>query len=159
MTVDAPGTPPAEVDISQDLISRLVALQFPDLARLPVEIVGEGWDNVMARIGDELAARVPRHAVGAKLLAREQRWLPELAPRLPLPIPAPIHIGKSSEDYPFTWSIVQWFEGECADLSPPDGSEAGACADLLCAVHKPAPMKVPKNTVRDRRLDDNKQDT
>ena len=118
MSVEAPGKPPAETEISEGLIKNLIASQFPKLANLPVNIIGEGWDNVMARIDDELAARMPRHTVGEKLLKREQRWLPELAPRLPLPVPEPIHIGTPEHGYPFTWNVVRWIEGECAtDLS------------------------------------------
>jgi aminoglycoside phosphotransferase (APT) family kinase protein len=43
----------------------------------------------MCRVGDELVARMPRRELAARILLHEQRWLPVLAPRLPLPIPAP----------------------------------------------------------------------
>ena len=159
MTVEAPGTPPAEVDISTELIAELVASQFPDLANEPVRIVGEGWDNVMARIGDDLAARIPRHAVGETLLKREQRWLPQLAPSLPLPVPAPVHIGSPDLGYPFAWSIVPWFDGECADLAPPRSSEAGVFANFVKAVHVPAPPDAPDNRMRDGPLHTKRVDT
>ena len=159
MTVEAPGTPPAEVDISEGLIARLISAQFPSLAQMPVRIVGEGWDNVMARIGDKLAARLPRHTVGEELLKREQTWLPLLAPNLPLPVPAPVHIGAPEFGYPFTWSIVPWFEGECADLSPPLASEAETFAKFVRAVHVPAPSNAPQNSVRDCPLSGKQADT
>ena len=159
MTVEAPGTPPAEVDISAELIARLIGAQFPDLADKPVRIVGEGWDNVMARIGPDLAARVPRHAVGEKLLKREQIWLPQLAPKLPLPVPAPVHIGAPDFGYPFTWSIVPWIDGECADLAPPLPSEAEVFADFVKAVHVPAPPDAPENSMRDCPLRGKQADT
>ena len=149
MSVEAPGKPPAETEISEGLIKNLIASQFPKLANLPVNIIGEGWDNVMARIDDELAARMPRHTVGEKLLKREQRWLPELAPRLPLPVPEPIHIGTPEHGYPFTWNVVRWIEGECADLSPPLSSEVETFVAFTKAVHVPAPHDAPKNSARD----------
>ena len=159
MTAEAPRTPPAETEITEALIAGLVADQFPSLAGLPITIVGEGWDNVMARIGETLAARMPRHTVGEKLLKREQEWLPILAPALPLPVPAPVHIGRPSASYPFTWNIVRWVEGECADLVPPLASEAQVFAQFLKAVHTPAPPNAPQNSARDCPLRGKQADT
>ena len=47
----------------------------------------EGWDNVIYRLGDELTVRLPRRTMAAELVEHEQRWLPDLAPRLPAPDP------------------------------------------------------------------------
>lgn len=149
MTIDAPRTPPAEARISEASITRLIAQQFSELAHLPVTIVGEGWDNVMARVGDKLAARMPRHKVGETLLKREQRWLPTLAPRLPLPVPSPVHIGTPDGSYPFTWSVVEWIDGECADTSPPVPGQGSVFSEFLLALHHAAPDAAPKNGARD----------
>ena len=67
--------------------------QEPDLSHLSVRLMAHGWDNVMYRLGDELAVRLPRRAVAAGLIVHEQRWLPVVAPRLPLPVPAPVRAG------------------------------------------------------------------
>jgi aminoglycoside phosphotransferase (APT) family kinase protein len=45
---------------------------------------------------------------------KEQRWLPRLAPHLPLPIPAPLALGRPGEGYPWHWSVYRWHEGEIA---------------------------------------------
>lgn len=45
---------------------------------------------------------------------KEQRWLPILAPHLPLSIPVPLAMGKPTADYPWHWSIYRWLEGEAA---------------------------------------------
>src|SRR4029079_7713817 len=84
--------PAAEVEVSADLV-RLLADQHPDLARLPVEVLANGWDTELYRVGDELVARLPRRALGAQIITDEQRWLPGLAPGLPLPIPYPERTG------------------------------------------------------------------
>ena len=99
------ATPAAEVDIDAALVRGLLAAQRPDLADLPVRVVANGWDNAIARVGDEWMARLPRRAASAGLLAHEQRWLPELAPLLPLPVPVPEFVGAPSDDYPWTWSV------------------------------------------------------
>jgi aminoglycoside phosphotransferase (APT) family kinase protein len=80
--------PAAEFEVTADLVRRLLAAQHPDLAGLPVEPLASGWDNVLFRLGDDLVARLPRRTLGAAILVNEQRWLPVLAPRLPLPVPA-----------------------------------------------------------------------
>src|SRR6516165_7996480 len=123
--------PAAEVDVSAGLVRRLLAGQHPDLAGEPVEFLANGWDNVMFRVGEELVARLPRRALGAQILAHEQRWLPLLAPRLPLPIPYPERIGHPAHGYPWAWSIVPYLPGEPAataaglDLPAAAGAVAG----------------------------------
>ncbi len=90
MTAPAPqpGTPPAEVEVDAALVRRLVAAQHPDLADLPVVEAASGWDNLMFRLGETLAVRLPRRRVAVALLETEQAWLPRLAPHLPLATPA-----------------------------------------------------------------------
>jgi hypothetical protein len=45
-----------------------------------------GWDDMIFRLGDELAFRPPGRAAAAALLGHEQAVLPRLAPRLPLAV-------------------------------------------------------------------------
>jgi len=142
------GSPAAEVEITEPLVRALLKAQHPDLAHLPIEMAGEGWDNVMLRLGDAMALRMPRRAAADELLRNEQRWLPELAPHLPLPVPVPIRAGEPGEGYPFAWSVLEWIEGETADLAPPDPSEAPVLAQFLKAVHHPAPEEAPPNGIR-----------
>jgi aminoglycoside phosphotransferase (APT) family kinase protein len=102
-----------EVDIDPALVRRLVATQFPDWAGLPVEPVRFfGTDNAIYRLGDELAVRLPRRDKNVETLAKELRWLPELAPRLPVPIPAPVAVGEPGAGYPFLWAVYRWVDGE-----------------------------------------------
>ena len=144
----SPGRPPAELLVDAALARGLVAAQHADLGDLPVTPAAEGWDNAMFRLGDQLALRLPRREIGARLIVNEQRWLPVLAPRLPLAVPAPLRIGVPQADYPWPWSIVPWLEGETADLAPPDGSEGPALAACFRALHVPAPPEAPVNAYR-----------
>jgi len=78
-----------KADITPALVSRLLAAQFPHWAHLPVAPVElDGWDNTTFRIGAELAVRLPSADVYVPQVEKEHRWLPILAPQLPLPIPA-----------------------------------------------------------------------
>lgn len=142
--------PSAEVLIDEALVRRLLADQLPDLADRPVRLIGDGWDNVIHRLGDDLVIRIPRRAAAAQLIHNEQRCLALLAPRLPLPVPVPIHAGRPTEYFGWPWSISRWFEGRPASVDPPSDLLAAAqtLADFVTALHTPAPADAPVNPVR-----------
>ncbi|MCU1398454.1 MAG: aminoglycoside phosphotransferase family protein [Acidimicrobiales bacterium] len=144
------GHPPAEIAIDEVLVRGLLAEQFPEHASGSLELVGEGWDNVIYRLDRQFSIRLPRREVAAQLIRNEQRCLTLLAPRLPLPVPVPIHAGRPGAGYPWPWSICQWFDGERASASPPaDLHEAAeTLAAFVNALHVPAPDDAPVNAVR-----------
>ncbi|HEY3051755.1 MAG TPA: phosphotransferase, partial [Gaiellaceae bacterium] len=83
-----------EIDIDADLVGRLVAEQFPEWAALPlVQVRPYGTDNALYRLGDDLVVRLPRRERTAVTLKKERRWLPKLAPHLPLAVPVPLADG------------------------------------------------------------------
>jgi aminoglycoside phosphotransferase (APT) family kinase protein len=141
--------PAAEVAISTFLLRRLLVEQHPDLARLRLVRLAEGWDNVVIRIGKDLLARLPRRALGAKLIEHEQRWLPLLAPRLPLPVPAPIRIGEPGPGYPWRWSITRFLPGRpLHDFRLPPGA-AAALGGFFRTLHaEPLAADAPANPFR-----------
>src|SRR5205807_1749351 len=119
-------------------------------AHLPLIEIGEGWDNKLFRLGDDLAVRLPRRATSAALIEQEHRWLPLLSGRLPLPVPVPLRVGHSGCGFPWSWSVVPWFSGHSALLAPPEDLAATAVAlgRFLCALHQPAPADAPHNPWR-----------
>ncbi|MFI7591398.1 aminoglycoside phosphotransferase family protein [Micromonospora sp. NPDC049359] len=142
--------PAAEIPVSVELVRGLLDQQHPDLADLPIEILANGWDNLVCRLGAELLVRLPRRAVAAELIAHEQRWLPELAGRLPLPVPAPVRVGQPTTRYPWSWSVVPFFPGRIVALSAPGdpGAAAATLGAFLDALHMPAPPEAPVNPMR-----------
>jgi aminoglycoside phosphotransferase (APT) family kinase protein len=144
------STPPAEVDVDADLVRRLLTDQHPDLADLPLRAAVSGWDNVVHRLGDRLAMRTPRRQAAAALVRHEQRWLPGLAPGLPVRVPVPVRTGTPTTYYPWHWSVVPWFAGVSALTLPRERRDAlaPALADFLLALHRPAPSGAPHNPVR-----------
>ncbi|GMA31428.1 aminoglycoside phosphotransferase family protein [Litorihabitans aurantiacus] len=142
--------PGADVVIDLDLVRLLLREQHPDLAELPLAPSVDGWDNVTVRLGDELAVRLPRRAVAVALLGHEQRWLPEIAPLLPVAVPVPVRTGTPSAAFERPWSVVPWIDGERA-ADAPRASRTAWAADLataLAALHVPAPAGAPHNPVR-----------
>jgi aminoglycoside phosphotransferase (APT) family kinase protein len=142
--------PAAEVDVSLELVSRLLAAQHPDLAHLPLEVMANGWDNLICRLGGELAVRLPRRAMAAGLIVHEQRWLPVVAQRLPLPVPVPVRTGRPAPSYPWPWSIAAFLPGRVAAEDPPaDLADAAvSLGRFLGALHVPAPPDAPVNIHR-----------
>jgi len=143
------AAPDAEVTLTVGDVDGLLASQFPHL-RDRLEPFANGWDNEVFRLGDRLAVRLPRRLAAAELIEHEQRWLPELAARLPVPIPAPVAVGAPEGDYPWRWSVVPWFDGiRMLDLAPVERDAfADELADVLLALHRPAPADAPFNPVR-----------
>jgi aminoglycoside phosphotransferase (APT) family kinase protein len=146
----AQNMPAAEIEITEDLVRSLLLDQHPDLADEPLALVANGWDNVIYRLGDELVVRLPRRQLGADLVEHEHRWLPELVARLPIPIAAPVRTGQPSADYPWTWSICPWFDGDvAADVTLADPVvEARRLGEFVAAFHTDAPADAPDNPFR-----------
>jgi len=144
------GKPRAEVEITPSLVARLLAEQHPDLAGHALGVIEQGWDNAVVRVGSSWAVRIPRRAIGALLARQEQRWLPILAPRLPVSVPVPIRLGRPSATFPWPWSVVPWFDGEPAARRPVQDRTgwAGQLADLVTTLHSPAPSQAPANPYR-----------
>jgi aminoglycoside phosphotransferase (APT) family kinase protein len=107
------------IDIDAPLVARLISKQFPRWADLCLTRVhSAGTDNVLFRLGDELVVRLPRVAYAADDVDKEQRWLPRLAPLLPLAIPVPLGRGVPDEGFPYPWSVYRWLDGDNAVNEP-----------------------------------------
>lgn len=139
-------------DVTDAMVRALLVEQHPDLAALGLERLDEGWDNVIFRLGPDLAVRLPRRGMGARLIESEQRWLGELVRGLPgdLATPVPVRVGGPGMGYPWRWSITPWLPGEVLARStiidPVDaGERLGA---FLAAFHRPAPDDAPPNPYR-----------
>jgi aminoglycoside phosphotransferase (APT) family kinase protein len=95
------------------LVQRLLAAQFPEWAALPIERVpSSGTDNALYRLGDDMVVRLPRIDWAAKDVETDARWLPVLAPLLPVELPELLAHGKPAESYPWDWGVYKWLAGE-----------------------------------------------
>ncbi len=142
---DSDSDSAAEIEITADLVRALLREQHPDLAGLAVREVAGGWDNQQWRLGDELAVRMPRTERAPELQRKEARWLPLLAPRLPLPVPRPVRVGEPSVRFPKRWTVMTWVPGEPLDRTSISRGDhaADTLADFLRALHAPAPAEAP----------------
>ena len=121
------------------LVRRLVDIQFPQWAELPLRAVdAQGNDNRTFRLGDTMSVRLPsaeRYVAGVE---KEHAWLPLLATQLPLAVPIPLVMGEPADGYPWRWSIYRWLDGETASVprisSVPEF--ATALAEFLAALQR-----------------------
>jgi aminoglycoside phosphotransferase (APT) family kinase protein len=104
--------------IDETLARRLIDSQFPQWSHLPITAVEfNGWDNRSFRLGSELTIRLPSGNWYAEQVDKEQRWLPVLAPQLPLPIPSPVAKGEPDAEFPYRWSVYRWLDGKPASIA------------------------------------------
>lgn len=137
-----------EVATDASLVRRLLAAQFPQWADLPIApIPSAGTDNALYRLGDELVARLPRIAGATGQVDKDHRWLPQLAPHLPLAIPAPLAKGEPGAGYPYPWAICRWLAGENATFDHiADPRQAAVdLAHFLAALQRIDASGVPGN--------------
>ena len=125
--------------IDAALVRRLIATQFPQWRDQPVTPVAiDGWDNRTYRLGTQLSVRLPTAASYASAIEKEDRWLPILAPSLPVAVPVPLATGRPGGGYPFCWSVRPWLDGRTALEQPPVdlGDFAISIAEFLLALQR-----------------------
>lgn len=139
------GTVQLMIEVSAELVRDLLSDQHPDLAGLPLREVAGGWGNQMWRLGSDLAVRIQRMDDSPEPQLKERRWLPLLAPALPLPIPTPVRSGTPSERFPKLWTVMTWVDGTPLDHTTITRGDhaADALAAFLRALHVEAPDSAP----------------
>lgn len=106
-----------EVHTDAALVRRLLAAQFPAWANLPIaRVLSSGTDHALYRLGDDRLVRLPRIHWAVGQVDKDARWLPQLAPHLPLAIPELLAKGRPGQGYPWEWGIYRWIEGDNATI-------------------------------------------
>jgi aminoglycoside phosphotransferase (APT) family kinase protein len=135
-----------EIDIDLDLVAALVAEQFPEWADLQlVRVHSGGTDNALFRLGGELSVRLPLTERSTGQVDKDLRWLPTLAPLVPLAIPMPLAKGTPAHGYPWEWGIYGWLPGVTAALDRIADPRRAATdlADFLRALQQLDPTNGP----------------
>lgn len=136
-----------ETQVTLQKAAALVAAQSPTWADLLLADAGAGGtDNRLIRLGDDMVLGFPRTPGAAAQMAAEARWLPWIAPQLPLEVPAPLALGQPGEGYPYPWQVLRWIAGANALVAPPadDLAAARALAGFVAALRAiPVPPDAP----------------
>ena len=100
--------------------------------------------------------RLPRQPGGSATIEKEARWLPLLAPQLPVPVPEVVALGEPGLGYPERWSVVRWIGGTTPAVvggaSGTARSPAALAADLAGLVRALGAVEVPPEALADPAL-------
>ncbi|MFI6013593.1 phosphotransferase [Streptomyces sp. NPDC051243] len=121
-----------EIPVDETLVRSLLKAQRPEWADLSLSPAGAGTENTMYRLGDDLLVRIPRTVDKGEALRKELEWLPRLAPFLTSRIPAPVHAGMPTDDFPAVWSVFRWIDGD--EVGPDTVQDWAALGADLAAV-------------------------
>lgn len=152
---EMPDKPSADTRIDESLVRELLtqASIVPDAVRVPLRHVADGWDCSVWRVGEDLAARLPRRAAAAGLVHHEARALPFIGAAIEatgVRVARPLFIGEPTHAYPWSWTIVPWIGGRPGLDVPRIDRDGWALplAHALSALHAPAPVDHPVNPFR-----------
>jgi len=144
-----------EIDLDEALVGRLLATLSPAYDGLPLRrLAASGSTNALFRLGEDLLVRVPRQPGGTETIEKEQRWLPYVAPRMPVAVPEILAVGAPGHGYPEKWSVVRYLEGDQPVL--PQAGEAprhGLAGGLAGVVRALRDLPVPEEARRDQALE------
>jgi len=104
----------AELKIAPTIATYLIESQFPELKPVNLELIGEGWDNIVYRVNSIYVFRFPRRQLGVNLLEAEGELLPQLHHRFPISIPRPLFYGHPVSEYNWPFLGYQFLEGQSA---------------------------------------------
>jgi aminoglycoside phosphotransferase (APT) family kinase protein len=146
-----------EIPIDAALVRALVNRARPDYRDLPIrQLDASGSSNALFRLGEDLLVRLPRQPGGSATIAKEARWLPVLAPSLPVQIPEVIAVFEPDCGYSEHWSVVRWIDGEHPEVvtpeTPADPRRSNLAADLAEVVKALSLAEVPANALSDQDL-------
>jgi aminoglycoside phosphotransferase (APT) family kinase protein len=139
------GMHDAEIEVDEPLVRDLLASLSPAYAGLPLRrFTPTGSTNALFRLGDDLLVRVPRQPGGTATIEKEQRWLPYVAPVLPVRVPQIVATGAPAAGYPEKWSLVRFLQGETPTVPAPSRPPRHALArDLAQVVTGLRSLEVP----------------
>lgn len=111
----------AEVAVDERFVRRLLREQFGELELSSVRLLGQGWDNAVWLVDEVWIFRFPRRRIAIPGVERAMALLPRVAPLLPLPITAPVFLGRPADGFPWPFYGAPFLPGhEVADAGLDD---------------------------------------
>jgi aminoglycoside phosphotransferase (APT) family kinase protein len=86
----------SDIKITPDIVKTLLREQF-NIYVQQLKLLGEGWDNCVYLINNNLVFRFPRRKEAILLVTREMTVLPAIKKYISLKIPEPKYFGKPSK--------------------------------------------------------------
>jgi aminoglycoside phosphotransferase (APT) family kinase protein len=118
------------------LVRRLIG-QFPELRTDSLRLLGEGWDRAAWLVNKDWVFGFPRRAVAVPGIEREMKFLPLLAPLLPLPIPRPVFFGRPAHGYAWPFFGSAFLPGrEVCDVALDDARRIDAGVEVAAFLRR-----------------------
>lgn len=137
--------------------SRPLALRadggYRDNSTMPEGVHPDGRAHLDAALAKRLiAAQFPQWSGLSVVPAidKEHRWLPVLAPRVPVEIPVCLAKGQPGDGFPYNWSVRRWIIGDTADHAhiPEEAEFATQAGEFLRALQRVDPTGGPVASVQ-----------
>ena len=123
-----------EFSIDIALVRQLVDRAFPEYVDDDLRPMNDsGSSNALFRLGEDKLVRLPRQPGGGASIDKEATWLPYVAPRVSIRVPAVLGVGEPDLGYPERWAITTWLHGARPSAPPsvPRDSEMNELAEGL----------------------------
>jgi aminoglycoside phosphotransferase (APT) family kinase protein len=128
-----------EVVVDEGLARALIGEQFPEVEQRSLQLLGAGWDNTVWLVDERWVFRFPRRQMVIPGLENEMRYLPRIAPLLPIGIPRPTLLGQPTVSFGWPFYGAPFLPGrELADADPDDDARAALgrpLGEFLRALH------------------------
>ena len=140
--------------VTPEFAASLISEQFPELRGTPVTLLETGWDNTAFVVDRQWLFRFPRRQIALPGVRREIEVLPQLAPRLPLPIPEPVFVGQPTERYAWPFFGARLLPGRelaasgLSDVSPRTGGHRRGRFPARAARPGPGPARGRRRPAR-----------
>ncbi|MEO8889584.1 MAG: aminoglycoside phosphotransferase family protein [Jatrophihabitantaceae bacterium] len=143
-----------EIDISDELVRRLIEREVPELYGRPLRrLAASGSSNALFRLGNDHLVRLPRQPGGGASIETEARWLPTLASAVPVSVPEVLTVGRPGFGYPERWAVARWINGTRPVTPQAPGPMADALARDLASFAKALhAVEVPAQALADPAL-------
>lgn len=102
---------PAKV-IQKDTVIQLLNEQFPNITIRTIEFIGEGFDNTVFILNEDILLRFPRREAAVEILQVEKKLLPVIKETTTFQTTIPFLFGQPSETFPWPFLGYNYIKGK-----------------------------------------------
>ena len=99
------------IEINEQIASEVISIQH-NIQIHSIELLDQGWDNVVYLVNHDLIFRFPRREFGLTCIENEITFLPMIQKKVSFPLSAPIWIGNPSPLYPYPYAGYKMLSGK-----------------------------------------------
>lgn len=117
----------ADIEVTNASVKNVLQEQFPEISPIEnIQLLGEGWDNQIYLINENIVFRFPRRKASIELMERETQILSHLPDFPGIKTPRLKYIGKSTALHPYPcqgYEMIKGVSGYQANLTEQERNE------------------------------------